>query len=142
MEEIKRIRNERISLRVTKEERKFIEDNAKKSMRSISAYVVRLCEQTPIYVIEGIPELTAEIRHIGNNINQLTKIANTQKYLDKNVSENLQDIKSELNGIQKKISDLLFKTQNNSNEQIDNSKILNEISQLKELIVEQKISGE
>ena len=91
------------SIRISKEDLELIKQNAKKARMSQSDYVTRCCLGRQIVVIEGLKELAKELRAIGNNLNQLTVLANMKQitvvYLDK-VAEGLADISAAVRALQ------------------------------------------
>lgn len=68
-------REEFIRVRVTAEEKKTITNKALSSYRTPSDYVRECCLGKEIIVLEGLGELTTELRRQGNNLNQLTVMA-------------------------------------------------------------------
>ena len=92
------------SIRISTEDLERIKQNAKKARMSQSDYVTHCCLGRQIVVIEGLKELAKELRAIGNNLNQLTALANTKQitvvYLDK-TSEALAEISAAVRALQK-----------------------------------------
>lgn len=91
------------SIRIAKEDLELIKQNAKKARMSQSDYVTRCCLGRQIVVIEGLKELAKELRTIGNNLNQLTTLANMKQisvvYLDK-AAEGLVNISAAVRALQ------------------------------------------
>ena len=91
------------SIRISKEDLELIKQNAKKVRMSQSDYVTHCCLGRQIVVIEGLKELAKELRAIGNNLNQLTALANMKQitvvYLDK-VAEGLANISAAVRALQ------------------------------------------
>lgn len=91
------------SIRISKEDLELIKQNAKKARMSQSDYVTYCCLGRQIVVIEGLKELAKELRAIGNNLNQLTALANMKQitvvYLDK-VAEGLANISAAVRALQ------------------------------------------
>ena len=91
------------SIRISKEDLELIKQNAKKARMSQSDYVTQCCLGRQIVVIEGLKELAKELRAIGNNLNQLTALANMKQitvvYLDK-VAEGLANISAAVRALQ------------------------------------------
>ena len=67
-----------ICLRLSKEEKSLLEQNARLCGLSKTAYLRRLIMGTPIKArpSKEIKELRTEIHHIGNNINQIARSVN------------------------------------------------------------------
>ena len=91
------------SIRISEEDLELIKQNAKKARMSQSDYVTHCCLGRQIVVIEGLKELAKELRAIGNNLNQLTTLANMKQitvvYLDK-VAEGLANISAAVRTLQ------------------------------------------
>ena len=66
-----------LSCRVTPEQREKIEEKAYSSYRTPSMYLRDCALDKKIVVINGVDELTVELRRIGNNLNQLTRAVNS-----------------------------------------------------------------
>lgn len=73
---ISKNRTEILTFRVTPEEKKLIETKALLSYRLVSMYLRDCALDKEIIVIDGVKELTTELRMIGNNLNQITKAVN------------------------------------------------------------------
>ena len=73
----KQPKTEIISTRVTPEQREIIEEKAYSSYRTPSMYLRDCALDKKIVVINGVDELAAELRKIGNNLNQLTRAVNS-----------------------------------------------------------------
>ena len=73
-------RTEILTFRVTPEEKKRIETKALSSYRLVSMYLRDCALDKEIIVIDGVKELSAELRRIGNNLNQITKAVNSGIY--------------------------------------------------------------
>ena len=71
------MRNRRIDLRLTQEEYDTISKNAKAANLTVTAYMTKCCLGKQIFVIEDLDELNRQHRALGNNINQLTRLANS-----------------------------------------------------------------
>lgn len=67
-----------ICLRLTKEEKNILANNAKQCGLSKTAYLRRLILGTPIKEcpVKELRDLYTEINHIGNNINQIARSVN------------------------------------------------------------------
>ena len=91
-----------IIIRVTRQEKEKLIKKSQKAEMSLSEYLIEQGLERNIVIIEDIKDFVHELRKIGNNINQLTHLANSgiikTVYLD-GVKENLRRIWSELNCI-------------------------------------------
>ena len=68
-----------ISFRVTAEEKKWIEDHSYGNYRLISDFVRDCVFKKDIVIINGLDEFSAQLRRIGNNVNQIAYWANAQQ---------------------------------------------------------------
>ena len=93
-------KSEEIHLRMTPTEKKEIEEKAKLADKSVANYLISLSRNQRIVVAKKLPTLIYEINKIGVNVNQITAVANSQKYVSK---EMLMKVREEL----QKVVDLL-----------------------------------
>ena len=93
-------KSEEIHLRMTPTEKKEIEEKAKLVGKSVANYLLSLSQIQRIVVAKKLPTLIYEINKIGVNVNQITAVANSQKYVSK---EMLIKVREEL----QKVVDLL-----------------------------------
>ena len=70
-------KNKRINIRLTEKEKKLIELKAKKCNMTITKYIISSCLKDKIIIVDGLDKVDTELRRIGNNINQLTHLANS-----------------------------------------------------------------
>lgn len=71
-------KTDRIELRVTPEEKMLIILKSKQANQSISEFLIKSSTENKIVVINDLTQMTTELRRIGNNINQLTRLANSR----------------------------------------------------------------
>lgn len=71
-------KTDRIEIRVTPEEKIKIALKSKQANQNISEYLIKSAVNNEIVVINDLSEMVTELRRIGNNINQLTKLANSR----------------------------------------------------------------
>lgn len=71
------MRNKRVNIRLTQAEYDAISKRAKEANMTLTSYITRCCLGKQIVVIEGLDELNRQHRLLGNNINQLTRLANS-----------------------------------------------------------------
>lgn len=64
------------TFRATEKERATLKTLAKRAKLSKSDYIRHCIFNKEIVVIDGLCELTIQLKAIGNNLNQLTKLAN------------------------------------------------------------------
>ena len=84
-----RKRNVSIPIRVTEEELKQIDKKATKAKLCRTDYLIDCALGKEITLIEDIKPLLTELRRIGNNLNQQTKLANMGKIKAVNLEETL-----------------------------------------------------
>ena len=66
----------KINIRLTKKKKTQIENKAKKCNMTISKFILNSCLKDNIVIINGLDKFETELRRVGNNINQLTRLAN------------------------------------------------------------------
>ena len=81
-----------ISFRVPAEEKKWIEDHSYGNYRLISDFVRDCVFKKDIVIINGLDEFSAELRRIGNNINQLTRAVNAGYASQINLTETRKEL--------------------------------------------------
>ena len=74
-----RTRNVSIPFRVTGKELEAIDKKAEKAKMNRTEYLITAATNKRITLIEDIKPLLTELRRIGNNLNQITKLANMGK---------------------------------------------------------------
>lgn len=82
-----RRRDTTLTIRLTKAEKERFERNAKRAERSITDYLVLLSLETPIHVAENVKPLLIELKHIGNNLNQITAKINAGAFRSYNFED-------------------------------------------------------
>lgn len=98
-------RNQKINIRLTENEKKRIEEKSQKCNMTISKFIISSCLKDKIIIINGLDKVDTELRRIGNNINQLTKLAN-----EKIVTVvDLKELRMEVNNIWQLLKQLVQK---------------------------------
>ena len=69
-------KDKKINIRLTEKEKSIIEVKAKKLNMTITKFIVSSCLKDKIVIVKGLDRVDTELRRIGNNINQLTRLAN------------------------------------------------------------------
>lgn len=69
----------RITLRLTQEQYDSIAAKAETAQMPVGAYVRAAALKHKVTVVDGLPEITRELKAIGRNINQLTVLSNMGK---------------------------------------------------------------
>ena len=81
-----------ISFRVTPEEKKWIEDRSYGHYQLISDFVRDCVFKKEMIIITGAEDVAAELRRIGNNINQLTRAVNAGFVSQINLTETRKEL--------------------------------------------------
>ena len=91
-----------IVIRVTKQEKERLIKKIQEADMTLSEYLIEQGLERDIVIIEDVKNLVYELRKIGNNINQLTHLANSgvirTVYLDE-FKEDMKKIWTNLNDI-------------------------------------------
>lgn len=69
-------KDKKFSIRISESDLETIKQKAKQANLSQEEYVTRCCLGRQVVVIDGLKELAKELRSAGNNLNQLTVLAN------------------------------------------------------------------
>ena len=83
----KRKRNQTLTVWLTPKERSEIIRRAEKSRMSLTDYILAASTQTDIHVAEDARPLIAELKRIGNNLNQITMKINAGAFQSYNFHE-------------------------------------------------------
>ena len=95
MTEKKQNKNKHFNFRVNEKEYNKIKSKIEKSELNTSEYLLKTAMDKDIIVIDGLEEIIMQLRKIGNNINQLTKLCNQGRL----TNINLEDVKKEMKSI-------------------------------------------
>lgn len=85
------MKDKRINIRLTQAEYDAISERAKRANLNLTKYITKSCLGKQIFVIDGIDELNRQHRALGNNINQLTRLANAGQIRVINLDEFLAE---------------------------------------------------
>ena len=69
-------KTKRVNFRITEKELQKIKEIAKKSNMNLTKYLTVCGLNKDIVVIQNLKEFQIELRRIGNNLNQLTRLCN------------------------------------------------------------------
>ena len=105
--ENKQNKDKHSNFRVNEKEYNKIKSKIKKSKLNTSEYLLKTAMDKEIIVINGLEEAITQLRKIGNNINQLTKLSNQGSI----TNVNLENVKEELKNIWQLLN-LLIQNQN------------------------------
>ena len=98
----------RIDLRMTPEEKENLKSKAAEAHMTVSKYILHLSQTKRIILKDDIAELTVEISRIGNNINQIAHVGNTQKFVYKAQLNDVMKHLQEIEELQRKILIAMF----------------------------------
>lgn len=85
-------KTEKMLLRLTPTEKKNIDYHAQLMNISKNEYVSLCIRRKRIVICENIPDLIYQLSKIGNNINQIAAVANTNKYISANNIEEVRKL--------------------------------------------------
>jgi len=88
-----RVRPKQIVIRASEKEFERIKRKVEKSKLTQNEYLLKSALDKEIIVIEGMRDLTIELKKIGNNLNQLTRAVHEGKA---NCSKELSEINEEM----------------------------------------------
>lgn len=98
-------KDKKINIRLTEKEKSIIESKAKKLNMTITKFIVSSCLKDKIVIINGLDKIDTELRRIGDNINQLTRLAN-EKII---TVIDLKELRMEVNDIWQLLKQLVQK---------------------------------
>ena len=101
-----RERDKQLNIRLNEEEVKVMQKNIKKSKLSQSEYIRKSILQKNIIVVDEIKDLMVELKRVGNNLNQITRMMNSGEIKD---SKELTEVKNNLENIWNKVIEALKK---------------------------------
>ena len=97
-----------VNFRMTPEEKKKLLAKAEEAHMSLSGYIISLSRSKRVVLKDEIGKLTVEISRIGNNINQIARVGNSQKYVYKAQLKYISDQLSQVEELLKKILCAMF----------------------------------
>ena len=80
------MKENRITVRFTDEQIKTISEKAASAQMTPSAYIRAAAMRHKVVVVDGLREMTHEVRGIGRNLNQLTILANEGRFTSPDLS--------------------------------------------------------
>ena len=98
-------KDKKINIRLTEKEKSIIESKAKKLNMTLTKFIVSSCLKDKIVIVNGLDKVDSELRRIGNNINQLTRLAN-EKII---TVIDLKELRLEVNNIWQLLKQLVQK---------------------------------
>ena len=113
-------RSEELHFRITPTEKKEIEEKAKLANQSVANYLITLSQNQRIVVAKKMPQLITEINKIGVNINQITAVANTTKYVSKEMLMKVREELTKVIGLLQQILNEVYNTDDHSFQSLEN----------------------
>ena len=98
-------KDKKINIRLTEKEKNIIEAKSKKLNMTITKFIISSCLKDKIVIVNGLDKVDSELRRIGNNINQLTRLAN-EKII---TVIDLKELRMEVNNIWQLLKQLVQK---------------------------------
>lgn len=92
-----------LHIRISENDFNLIREKALSSYLTVTDYVTKCSLDKQIFVVEGIDEVILQQKYVGNNLNQLTRIANSGTV---NVI-NLDEVKAEYAKVTEKLNEIL-----------------------------------
>lgn len=99
-----REKNAEIKIRLTKADKDKIISRAKKAEMNISEFVLTAINKKRIVVASELSKLIADVYGAAININQIAKVANTQKFVNKQL---VNELFSESDVLKQKIDEII-----------------------------------
>ena len=93
-----------ITIRVSEKEKKKLIEKSEDAKLSLSEYLIKQGLDKEIVMVDGLNEVVSELRRIGNNINQLTYLANSGRIYTVDLSE----VKQKVENAWRKINNILI----------------------------------
>jgi hypothetical protein len=98
-------KDKKINIRLSEKEKSIIEVKAKKLNMTITKFIISSCLKDKIVIVNGLDKVGTELRRIGNNITQLTRLAN-EKII---TVIDLKELRMEVNNIWQLLKQLVQK---------------------------------
>lgn len=98
-------KDKKINIRLSEKEKNIIEVKAKKMNMTITKFIISSCLKDKIVIVNELDKVGTELRRIGNNINQLTRLAN-EKII---TVIDLKELRMEVNNIWQLLKQLVQK---------------------------------
>lgn len=99
-------KTETIIIRVTSKEKQLVSERAKEANMTLSQYMLELVKKKRIVVVNNMPQLLSSIYGSATNINQIAKVANTQKFVNQ---KNVDALLSESAELKEKTNEIISK---------------------------------
>ena len=112
-------KTERIFIRVSPTEKKKIEEKAKQANKPVAGYLLALTENRRIIDTTKLATLIIEIRRIGVNINQIAAVANSQKFINKELLMKVNQHEKEIIELLQQILNEVYDTEEHTLESLE-----------------------
>ena len=112
-------KSEELHFRLTPTEKKKIEEKAEQVHKTVAGYLQDLTESKRVIDTTIIAALIIEIRKIGVNINQIAAVANSQKFVNREMLSKVQQGKKEIIDLLQKILDEVYDTEEHTLESLE-----------------------
>ena len=99
------LKDKKINIRLSEKEKNIIEVKAKKLNMTITKFIISSCLKDKIVIVNELDKVGTELRRIGNNINQLTRLAN-EKII---TVIDLKELRMEVNNVWQLLKQLVQK---------------------------------
>ncbi len=86
------MKENRITVRFTDEQIQAISEKAASAQMTPSAYIRAAAMRHKVVVVDGLREMTHEVRGIGRNLNQLTILANEGRFTSPDLSKMVEKL--------------------------------------------------
>ena len=97
------MKNKQINIRLTEKELAYIKRKAERAKMDMTKFIITTVYKNNINVIEGLLPLSTELRYIGNNLNQLTRLCHEGRIS----CINLDEFTYQVGEIWKKLNELI-----------------------------------
>lgn len=128
-------KTERIEIRLTTEEKQKLLYNSKLMGITATEYILLCIRRKRIVVCDDFPKLIYHLSKIGNNINQIAAIANTNKYISQSSIDEIKNMMTSCYGRMSEFIDFITEPEL-ENISADNPNVLIEICERLKLIEE------
>ncbi|MCM1525192.1 MAG: MobC family plasmid mobilization relaxosome protein [Ruminococcus sp.] len=96
----KRVRDKQMIVRFTERELSEFTDKMKHARsKSRSDFIMSLVKNKPIIVPDGLPEIAAELKRHGNNLNQIARLFNQTKSCPYQLNHALENCETSYNAV-------------------------------------------
>ena len=112
-------KTERLQVRLSSTEKEKLFQKASEARMTVSDYIVSLLEKRRIIDTTKMASLIVEIRKIGVNINQIAAVANTQKFVNREMLSKVHQDKKEIIELLQKILDEVYDTEEHTIESLE-----------------------